>query len=165
MILFTAGHSTATVGEFIELLRAHDVELLVDVRSKPRSRLSHFDQVPLQEAVESAGMRYRFMGDLVGGMPRDPRVAERWRQGKLDPIIIDHLRHTDEWQEGVAEIARLVRRGTVVCLMCSEADASECHRKAVALDVTAVLPGVALHHVAVRTAGAPQEVGVQAILL
>jgi uncharacterized protein (DUF488 family) len=150
----------------VTCLAENAVEVVVDVRSKPRSRLFHFDQYPLQSAIESAGMRYRFLGDRLGGVPRDPAIAERWRQGRLDPIIVDHLRKTDEWQDGLSEVARLVSAagGTAVCLMCSEGDPNECHRKAVALDIAAMLPDVEIRHLSIHKS-APSEVGVQEVLL
>lgn len=166
MILYTAGHSTLDLGDFVALLARHDVELVVDVRSKPRSRLAHFDQIPLEEALQEAGIRYRFLGDRLGGMPRDPGVAARWRQGRLDDVVVAHLRTTDEWQEGLAELATLIaaRGGTTCCLICSEADANECHRKAVALDAAQLVPGLEIRHMAANRR-APAEVGVQEVLL
>ena len=141
MRLFTIGHSTATLQQLVDVLRDHDVDVLVDVRSKPRSRLAHFDQVPLRTAVEDAGIRYRFLGDRLGGVPQDPEMQRRWRQGHLDPVIVAHLRSTDEWTDGIGELARLVTAGggSNVCIICSEGDPNECHRKAVALDAAAAV--------------------------
>jgi uncharacterized protein (DUF488 family) len=166
MKIFTVGHSVCELGEFVEALQAAGVEVVVDVRSKPRSRVPHFDQYPLQTAIEEAGMRYRFLGDRLGGVPRDPAVAARWRQGKLDDVIVAHLRSTDEWQDGLAEVVKLARGGggAAVCIMCSEADPNECHRKAVALDLAEALgDGAEVENIGVRKA-VPGEVGVQETL-
>ena len=166
MKLYTIGHSIVELPAFIDVLASHGIELVADVRSKPRSRIAHFDQNPLQTAVEQAGMRYRFLGDRLGGMPRDPAIAQRWKQGKLDDVIVGHLRSTDEWTDGLEEVVRLMRAGggTAVCLLCSEADPNECHRKAVALDVAELLAGTDIVHLAVaRTA--PREVGVQEVMM
>ena len=165
MILSTVGHSLSELRNFIELLEHHGIALLVDVRSKPRSRVAHFDGIPLQEAIELAGIRYRFMGDKLGGMPKDPQVAQLWRQGKLDERIIAHLRSTDEWSDGIAELVSLIKRTDGgVAIMCSEADPNECHRKAVALDAAEALPSLEIRHIAVdRTV--PTEVGLQEVLL
>jgi uncharacterized protein (DUF488 family) len=164
MSIYTAGHSTSSLEEFVALLQENGVEVVCDVRSKPRSRLPHFDRMPIEQAIEAAGMRYRFVGDRLGGVPRDRSVASRWRQGHLDPVIIDHLRSTDDWTDGVAELAKLVRGGTSVCVICSEADPNECHRKAVALDVAEAAGDAAIIHLAVNRQ-APKEVGVQEVLL
>ena len=162
MNIYTAGHSTATLAQFIDLLKRNDIDVIVDVRSKPRSRLAHFDQAPLQDAVEAAGMAYRFAGDRLGGVPRDPRVQARWKQGRLDPVIIAHLRTTDEWTDGIAEVARLARARNV-CLVCSEADPAECHRTAVALDAAEGIGATVTH---LRVSGAASgEVGVQEVMM
>jgi uncharacterized protein (DUF488 family) len=166
MKLFTIGHSTATMEQFIEVLMEHEIDALIDVRSKPRSRLPHFDQAPLQMAVEEAGIRYRFIGDRLGGVPREPGAQRRWRQGHLDPIIVAHLRSTDEWTDGIGELLRLVSGGggANVCIMCSEGDPNECHRKAVALDAAAEIPGLEVTHLSILKS-ASSEVGVQEVLL
>lgn len=165
MRLYTIGHSIAELPALIDALQQHNVTLLVDVRSKPRSRVQHFDLGPLEAAVEHAGIRYRFLGDKLGGMARDPEIAERWRQGKLDKIIVAHLRKSDEWHDGLAELARLVRADPEgVCIMCSEANPDECHRKAIALDMTEVFPGIEIVHLSIHKT-APSEVGVQEVLL
>ncbi len=166
MKLYTIGHSIAGLEEFVDVLRAHGVEVLADVRSKPRSRIPHFDQYQLQTAVEAAAIRYRFLGDRLGGVPQDPRMQARWRQGHLDPIIVAHLRATEAWQDGLDELTKLMRAGggTAVCIMCSEADPGECHRKAVALDAASLVPDTEIVHLAV-TRTVPAEVGVQEVLL
>ena len=56
------------------------------------------------------------------------------------------------------------RGGTNVCIICSESDANECHRKAVALDAAAALPGLEIVHIAVKRPTAV-EVGVQEVML
>ncbi|MEX2226800.1 MAG: DUF488 domain-containing protein [Dehalococcoidia bacterium] len=166
MKLFTLGHSIATLQQLMDILSDNAIDVLVDVRSKPRSRLAHFDQVPVQTAVEGAGMRYRFLGDRLGGVPRDPEVQRRWRQGHLDPVIVSHLRGTDEWIDGIGELVGLIAAagGSNVCIMCSEGDPNECHRKAVALDAAAAIPDLELVHLSIKKS-APSEVGVQEVLM
>lgn len=166
MKLFTVGHSTATLDAFTQALQQAGIELLVDVRSKPRSRLAHFDQHPLQTAVEETGIRYRFLGDRLGGMPQDPAILSRWRQGRLDPVIITHLRESDAWQDGLSELVRLIRSGggTAVCIMCSERDPNECHRKAIALDACELIEGLELEHLSVDSQDPLGEIGVQEVL-
>lgn len=165
MKLYTIGHSTAELAELVDTLRSNDVTVLVDVRSKPRSRMQHFEFAPLQAAVDSAGMRYRFLGERLGGMPRDQEIAERWRQGRLDPVIVAHLRSTDDWTDGLEELVRLVRAEPGgVCIMCSEANPDECHRKAIALDMTELLPGIEIAHLSIHKS-APSDLGLQEVML
>lgn len=166
MILYTLGHSTSDLERFVSVLVDAGVDLVVDVRSKPRSRLAHFDQGPLSYALEKAGIAYRYLGDRLGGMPRDPRLRVLWQQGRLDERIVAALRETEEWQDGISELAELLTRrpDRSLCLLCSERDPDECHRKAVALDLASVVPGLEVVHLAVDSR-VPQEVGLQQALM
>src|SRR5438876_12299408 len=65
--LFTIGHSTRSLDELIEVLRAHSIQTLVDIRSFPMSRrLPHFNRESLEETLPKAGIRYIWMKDLSG---------------------------------------------------------------------------------------------------
>src|SRR6478752_1972410 len=79
--IFTVGHSTRPIEEFIELLRAHGVESLVDVRTVPRSRHNpQFERDALANSLRQAGIEYRHMKDL-GGLrkPKRDSVNAGWR--------------------------------------------------------------------------------------
>ena len=166
MNIYTAGHSTGDLDAFVALMCDAGIEIVVDVRSKPRSRLPHFDRASLEPAFLAAGLRYRFMGDKLGGMPQDRAMSDRWRQGHLDPLIVAHLRTTEAWQDGIDELSRLIAGGgrRAVCIICSEGNPNECHRKAVALDVAEAIGDADIVHLAVGRQ-APLEVGVQEVLM
>ena len=69
--IFTIGHSTRTLAEFMSLLEEVQVDLVVDVRSIPRSRTNpQFNLDVLPEALAAAGIGYR------RGWPRESRVSE-----------------------------------------------------------------------------------------
>ncbi len=165
MTLLTIGHSTSTLGAFLRELHGADVEVLVDVRSKPRSRLSHFDSLALESAVLDEGIRYRSLGHYLGGMPQDPEVRKRWQPGRLDESVVAYLRQTEAWLEGLVELTSLLLRGggRRVCIMCSEADPNECHRKAVALDAAALVGELDVRHL-VTDGVAINGLGLQEIL-
>ncbi|MGH7916662.1 MAG: DUF488 family protein, partial [Candidatus Binataceae bacterium] len=66
-LLYTIGHSTHPIGEFLGLLRMHDIQVLADVRSFPSSRKwPHFNQAELSRAVEDDGAEYRWFASLGG---------------------------------------------------------------------------------------------------
>ena len=65
--LYTIGHSTRTLEELIEILRAHSIQTLVDIRSLPMSRrLPHFNRESLEKTLPEAGIRYVWMKELGG---------------------------------------------------------------------------------------------------
>ena len=65
--LYTIGHSTRTLDELVEVLRAHSIETLVDIRSFPMSRrLPHFNRESLEKSLPEARIRYVWMKELGG---------------------------------------------------------------------------------------------------
>ena len=69
--MLTIGHSTRTADDFIAMLRAHGVNLLVDVRTLPKSRYNpQFNIENLPTALQDAGIEYRHIPELGGLAPR-----------------------------------------------------------------------------------------------
>lgn len=65
--LFTIGHSTHSLDRFIELLRLHEINAIVDVRSSPFSRnCPHFCKDPLKDALKADAIAYVFLGKELG---------------------------------------------------------------------------------------------------
>src|SRR5215467_5576379 len=80
--LFTIGHSTRSLEELIEVLHAHSIQTLVDIRAFPMSRrLPHFNRESLESTLPEAGIRYIWMKDLGGrrkkSLVESPNVALR----------------------------------------------------------------------------------------
>jgi uncharacterized protein (DUF488 family) len=125
--IFTVGHSTRSAEEFIALLRAHRVDLLVDVRTVPRSRHNpQFNRDTLPETLQRAGIRYLHLGEL-GGLrkPRADSTNTGWRNLSFRGYA-DHM-ETAEFEKGLARLLdeAETRRAAV---MCAEAVPWKCHR-------------------------------------
>jgi uncharacterized protein (DUF488 family) len=122
-VLFSIGHSNHSEERFLDLLRQHGIEVLVDVRSQPSSRYNpQFNSGPLKALVEAAGMRYLFMGDQLGGRPDG--------EGLLDDeghALYHKMAEAPAFLEGIARLARGVRDYRCA-IMCSEEDPAVCHR-------------------------------------
>jgi uncharacterized protein (DUF488 family) len=68
---YTIGHSSHTPEHFIGLLQRYGIKVLVDTRSAPYSRYSpQFDREALRQSMVAVGVKYLFLGDVVGGRPR-----------------------------------------------------------------------------------------------
>ncbi|HEX6439922.1 MAG TPA: DUF488 domain-containing protein, partial [Candidatus Binatia bacterium] len=82
-IVHTIGHSTRTIGAVIELLKAHRIDLVVDVRRWPASRrLPHFNREALNNALKLEGIDYIWRGDLGGfRKPASDSPNTAWRVG------------------------------------------------------------------------------------
>lgn len=133
MEILTIGHGTQATEEFIKLLRAYHVELLVDTRSQPMSaRNPQFSQRPLAVALDEVGIKYVFLGDKIGGRPREASLYTP--SGKPD---YEKIAATRTYQTGIEMLIEFARGDETVAIMCSESDFKECHRyKLVARSLT-----------------------------
>jgi uncharacterized protein (DUF488 family) len=122
--VFTVGHSSHSLERFLELLRQHGIQIVVDVRSRPYSRhVPHFTKAPLERALAQHGLRYVFLGRVLGGRPEG---AEHYdAEGRLD---VERRQAQLDFQMGITVVLDLEREGRVA-LMCGEEDPTECHRR------------------------------------
>jgi uncharacterized protein (DUF488 family) len=122
--LYTIGHSSHTAEHFLSLLQQNRIEVLVDTRSAPYSRYTpHFDRETLRDLITTAGMKYLYLGDVVGGRPRDEAHLDehgRARYAKMGKDE-DFLSGIERLEHGADEFR--------VALMCSEEDPAHCHRR------------------------------------
>lgn len=131
MKLFTIGHSTRPLDELIALLRDADVDLLVDVRSVPRSRTNpQFNTDSLPEALSSAGIGYRHIKALGGLRGRrkggEPSPNTLWRNDGFRSYADYAL--TGEFREGLGTLRGLAGEHTCA-IMCAETLWWRCHRR------------------------------------
>ncbi|MGQ9561776.1 MAG: glycosyltransferase family 9 protein [Candidatus Oleimicrobiaceae bacterium] len=116
-VVFTIGHSSLAVEEFVGRLRAHGIRRIVDVRRFPTSRsFPHFDQEPLRGALSEAGIEYRWLGPNLGG----------FRSGGYEAYM-----RTQAFAAGIAELRDLAT-GLPTAIMCSEGLFFRCHRRFIA---------------------------------
>ena len=130
-IVFTVGHSTRPLDEFIAVLAAHSVTRLIDVRTVPRSRHNpQFNRDTLPAALEVAGIHYAHAAGLGGfrhAGPESPNLG--WRNASFRGYA-DYMQ-TAEFAQALASLMKLA--GTErVALMCAEAVPWRCHRSLIA---------------------------------
>ncbi len=131
--VYTMGHSNMALHRLLALLVAHDISVVVDVRSNPYSRHNpQYNREPLAEALENAGLRYQFDGNRLGGAPTDPTCYVRVDTGgstQRETEQVDYrLVAEKEWfQDAVGELVELARTERVV-LLCAEENPERCHR-------------------------------------
>jgi uncharacterized protein (DUF488 family) len=140
--ILTVGHGSQSIERFIGLLRQNRVEVLVDTRSMPFSaRHPQFNQRALAVLLDEAGIRYVFLGDKLGGRPRDASLYDQ--DGKPD---YDKIAATEAYRQGIVLLKELARSDETTAIMCSESDYRECHRyKLIAR--TLALDGVTVRHI------------------
>ena len=139
--VFTIGHSNHESDVFVALLRKHDVNVVVDVRSAPYSRyLPHFNKEVLQATLGNAGIDYAFLGKELGGQPGDRACYDA--DGR---IMYDKLAETAAFSNGIEYIVHNASASRIA-LTCSEKEPLDCHRTLLISQVL-VKRGVAVAHI------------------
>ena len=154
MTLWTIGHSTKPIDEFVGLLQAHGIQRLVDVRTVPRSRHNpQFNTNPLAKSLTKAGLAYVHMPQL-GGL----------RKAKKDSVNLGWLNasfrgYADYMQteEFPAALETLMDGSvnTPTAIMCAEAVPWRCHRSLIADALT--VRGWTVRHIMSRTKADPHR--------
>ena len=125
------GHSTRSLDEFIDLLKAHSVTSLIDVRSVPRSRHNpQFNRDTFLDALKDAVIRYAHVAGLGGfrrAGPASPNLG--WRNASFRGYA-DYMQ-TAEFAQHLASLMEQARKERVA-LMCAEAVPWRCHRSLIA---------------------------------
>ncbi len=132
LTVFTIGHSTRPIDEFLDLLRAHAIRQLLDIRTIPKSRRNpQFNTDSLAASLASAGIGYLHMKDL-GGLrhPARDSINLGWRNASFRGYA-DYMQ-TPAFAEALDRAIQLAKETSPAVLMCAEAVPWRCHRSLVA---------------------------------
>lgn len=127
MVIYTIGHSTRELAEFVEVLQTYKITQLVDVRSVPRSRHTpQFNEDNLTKVLPQEGIAYIHLAAL-GGLRHTTKdsINLGWRNASFRGYA-DYMQ-TPEFAAGIDELLRLAANKTTV-IMCAEAVPWRCHR-------------------------------------
>lgn len=122
--LYTVGHSNVPIDKFIELLKQHEIGVVVDVRSHPFSKYAtHFNYDAIQPALKGAAIKYLYLGKELGGMPKNRDFYDR--DGNL---VYARVAESPEFQTALERLVRGAKTHTIA-LMCGEENPAGCHRR------------------------------------
>jgi uncharacterized protein (DUF488 family) len=124
--VFTIGHATRTLEEFIELLQIYGVTLLVDIRTVPHSRFnSQFNKETLPTYLRRMGIKYLHLEE-IGGL-RNPKAnsTNLALEGQFRGYA-DYMQ-TKDFADALLKIVALARENRLA-MMCAEALPWKCHR-------------------------------------
>lgn len=128
--IYTIGHSNHPPEKFLGLLKGAEIELLVDVRSRPYSRWAPYaNPGDLKSMLEAASIGYLFLGKELGGRPLDPDCYDS-QTGKPD---YQAMQNRAAFRQGLDRLMEEMERHRV-CIMCAEEDPSACHRNFLVAD-------------------------------
>lgn len=120
--LFTIGHSTHTVEDFVNLLKQHSISAVCDVRSKPYSKYNpQFNRDTLQNELQNNKIDYIFLGKELGARSDNP---DCYIDGKVqyNSLVDEPL-----FQDGIDRLKQGMKKH-IIALMCAEKDPITCHR-------------------------------------
>ncbi len=151
-VVYTIGHSTRSLDDFVRVLRAHGIERVVDVRTIPRSRHNpQFNRPTLSRALRGRRIRYRHVKAL-GGLRHARRDSPNagWRNASFRGFA-DYMQ-TAEFDAAIDRLITLAREKRAA-LLCAEAVPWRCHRSLIA-DALAVR-GIPVRHIYSATNAKP----------
>jgi len=120
--VFSVGHSTHSLSDFLGLLNNSGITAIADVRSSPWSRFNpQYNRPDLKKSLRSFGIDYRFYGKLLGGRPSNPSLFHG------STADYEAMALTKEFAEGLDMVLAGAAKHRLA-LMCSEHDPLDCHR-------------------------------------
>ena len=138
--IFSIGHSNHSIDKFLSLLKDSKINMVVDVRSAPFSRMfPQFNQEPLKKSLSDNAIGYSFLGDQIGGRSNDP---DDYLDGQ---VMYKSLARKEAFNSGISRL----REGSVkyqIAIMCSEKEPLDCHRTLLVSEALAE-SGVVVHHI------------------
>ena len=154
LLIFTVGHSTRTIDEFVRILRGHGIRRVLDVRTIPRSRHNpQFNRDRLSSALHNRRIHYRHLGGL-GGLRRARADSMNigWRNASFRGYA-DYMQ-TAAFRVSLDRCVALARSEPAV-LMCAEAVPWRCHRSLIADALLA--RGIAVREISSATRARPHR--------
>jgi len=147
-VIWTIGHSTHSMEEFLRILGSYGIGALADVRRFPGSRAHpQFNQEELERHLAAAGIMYLWLPELGGRRrPRGDSQNLVWRNASFRGYA-DYM-ETEPFREGIERLLQTARRRPTA-LMCAEAVWWRCHRALIADYLKAM--GVEVSHILTST--------------
>jgi uncharacterized protein (DUF488 family) len=122
-LIHTIGHSTHPIDYFIELLQAHEVNCIVDVRSVAASRFNpQYNKKALEGSLKKQGIQYLHFAEEFGARRTDPNDLI---EGRVD---FEKVRSSAIFKKGIQRLKQGTEKGFRIALMCAESEPLECHR-------------------------------------
>ena len=131
MKIYTIGHSTRSIEEFTNVLKSYGIEIVVDIRTVPKSKHNpQFEGSKLEQTLEQNSISYIHLRELGGlRQPKKDSNNMEWRNTSFRGYA-DHM-ETEEFENGLDMLKKIAEFHTVA-IMCAEAVPWRCHRSLVA---------------------------------
>ncbi len=153
--IWTIGHSTRPFDKFVELLHIHEITLLADIRTVPKSKFNpQFTRESLEQELLKVKIRYKHIIELGGfRKPTKDSINTAWRSGGFRGYA-DYMQ-TDEFGSAIENLISLANSERTA-IMCAEGNPHQCHRSLVSDALVA--RGVTVLHITSRQTGKPHQI-------
>ncbi len=139
--LWTIGHSNHPVEYFLDMLTAHHITAVADVRSNPYSIVAaQFNREEIQDALRKRRIYYVYLGEELGPRSPDPACYENKR------VVYARLAATPAFAKGIERLKKGMQLHRIA-LLCSEKDPILCHRMVLICRYLSRDPGLSIHHI------------------
>lgn len=129
--IYTIGHSTRKIEYFLDLLKSHGIEMLVDVRTIPKSRHNpQFNKIRLRNALRKEDIFYTHLAALGGLRHTTKNSMNLGWQNLSFRGYADYMQMPEFWQ-GMEELEKISKKYKTA-IMCAEAVPWGCHRSLIA---------------------------------
>jgi uncharacterized protein (DUF488 family) len=134
---YSLGYEGISLDRYVEVLKSHQISLVIDVRETPWSYKPGFSKKPLSERLESEQISYIHL--KAAGNPSKNRKMGLPQQQVIQ-LYKEHLESEPSCLETIYGLIREKHRQGAVCLLCFEEKPHDCHRKVI-LDTLAEQTG------------------------
>lgn len=149
-MIYSIGHANRDFDNFIELLQKYKIEYLIDVRSSPYSKMFPvYNREVFSNLLKQKGFTYVYLGDLLGGLPKDPTCYIEYTDKKNEEsrkIDYSKIEKKEFFQNGLERLKTADEKGLKVAVMCSELNPEECHRSKL-IGVALQKIGIIMQHI------------------
>ena len=123
-LIYTVGHSTHVIDNFLRLLNTYSITCVIDVRSVAVSSYNpQYNKEPFANFLQNNGIAYLHYAQEFGARHADPDLLDD--EGKVD---FDKVRRSWLFKNGVERLWLELEKGATIALLCSEGDPIDCHR-------------------------------------
>ena len=126
--IWTIGHSTRGIDDFVAALEANGIKLVADVRMLPGSkRYPQFNKDALATALQEVGVHYEHFPELGGRRKPNPDSSNTAWRNEAFRGYADYM-ETEEFRKGIDRLVKLAGESGPTTIMCAEAVWWRCHR-------------------------------------
>lgn len=148
--LYSIGHANREFDDFIKLLKIYGIEYLIDVRSSPYSKMFPvYNRESFSVLLKQSGITYVFLGDVLGGLPKDPSCYISYVDKKNEEarkIDYSKIEKKESFINGLNRLKTAYLKGIRVVVMCSELNPEECHRSKL-IGIALQKEGIIMQHI------------------